>query len=136
MKNNFDIIWYLIPLAIGLLKFLFKDKQKSPQKVMPLPKEVVLPKREVVILNPDTTPTFGKTATASKAEKVHKKAKLERKQTFLGENPYEESIEYRKRKVKRRREQKEIKEEFSNTGSLEIDWKQAIIFSEILKPRF
>ncbi len=139
MKGDFDILWYLVPLAIGLLKFVFKDKASKP--VVQNQGEVILPQQEVDWeQEPVTDVSKRETLFEEKLQNIAKKTDVEnRNKSFLSRNPYEESIEYRKKKVKKREEQKskQITEELSqNDYFSEIDWKKAVVFSEILKPRF
>lgn len=128
MRDGFDIFFYLIPLAIWLFSFFQQAQKKAKKKTVntPQPQPVVLESSEKI------------EQEMERIEREMRQQKQERKKaTFLGRDPYKESIEYRKRKEKKLRKMTKMQESNASESEFsEIDWKKAVVYSEILKPRF
>ncbi len=126
MRNGFDIFLYLIPLAIWLFGFFQQSQKKAKKKMGNIPQPVILEHPEKI---------------EQKMEQIEQEMRQEeqerkKKATFLGRDPYKESIEYRKRKEKKLKRTTKVEESTSENDFSEIDWKRAVVYSEILRPRF
>lgn len=142
MEDGIQILIYIAAFAFSIISAIQKGKKQKPKRKFVPPSQPV----------PQTVPTAQPVQTdkdrRTEYTKIEKKEKspLQKQynergvsKTFFDRNPYRDSIEYRKRKQKE--SEKKIKVKTTNkvandAGLTEIDWKKAVIYSEILRPRF
>lgn len=121
MDDGLQIFIYLIGLAIWIFSAIQKNKKKSekdkPIVYVPPPFE----EEKTVEMVQETI------VSSDKSEGIYFKS-------------YRDSIEYKEKKAARKskalREERKEQEEFLERTRNRIDWKQAIIHSEILRSRF
>ncbi len=129
------IIYVVIIAAVGVFKTIQKSKVKTVSVPPPQKKESGMSPMESF---------FEYLSEELKGEKLEKQPfgnEKEAVKTVLGEDPYKNSVEYRSREKKARRAKvssavAKIEKEEPDSLLHDIDWKKAIIYSEILKPRF
>lgn len=128
MDDGLQIFIYLISLAIWIFSAIQKNKKKSekdkPIVYVPPPFE----EEKTVEMVQETIENEKTIVSSDKSEGIYFKS-------------YRDSIdEYREKKAARRskalREERKKQEELLKRTRNRIDWKQAIIHSEILRPRF
>ncbi len=126
MNDGFDIIIYLIPLAIWVFSIYQQFQKKGKKRKVSMPKNVTIGQYQNV----------EETIERVEKEIQFQENEIKKKRTFLGKNPYAESIEYRKEKEKNVRKGVKTRKTVTENDFSEIDWKKAVIYSEILRPRF
>lgn len=127
MDDGLQIFIYLISLAIWIFSAIQKNKKKSekdkPIVYVPPPFE----EEKTVEMVQETIENEKTIVSSDKSEGIYFKS-------------YRDSIEYKEKKAARKskalREERKEQEEFLKRTRNRIDWKQAIIHSEILRSRF
>lgn len=148
MEDGFQILVYVAAFVIWIVTSLQKAKKKQK------PKRKVVPTSQPQPSMQQYEPTSGGRAVNSKKEQLQEKIEdYEKKieaflgdekdrklpsKTFLDETPYRDSIEYQQKREVKSAKKKQIVEkkknpELENSG---IDWKKAVVYSEILRSRF
>lgn len=127
MGDGIQIIIYVIAFAIWIFSAIQKAKKKANESkpAMPIP-SIEVETKYVESENSNST--------------IKEELLQETKQTYKKPNPYRGSTEYKKKIEARKIKQQKVPNEEPQSPVLgnieEIDWKQAIIHSEILRPRF
>lgn len=130
MDDGIQIFIYIIAFAIWIFSAIQKVKKKS-EKAKPVvftpASEEDFSVKEQELLKPIVEDVF------IQKEKVE--------QTTFGKTSYRESLEYKEKIKARKMKNDDVPQEEKNYNPVigrinEIDWRQAIIHSEILSPRF
>lgn len=141
MEDGFQILVYVATFAIWIVASLRKAKKKQK------PKRKVVPTSQPQPSMQQYEPIAEGDAVNSKKEQLQEKIEVllgdekGRKlppKTSLDAPPYRDSIEYQQKREARSVKKKQIAEkkknpEPENSG---IDWKKAVVYSEILQSRF
>lgn len=146
-ENGLQIFIYVVTFVVWIASAIFKARNKQKQKSSRTPAMPTQPPiqqyetvfEEVVQTNFEEIEesTISDKKILEEVLPVRSNRKKERNQTFLGASSYRESIEYRNKAAKRPvKKLIATKTEESEPDSSEIDWKKAVIYSEILRPKF
>lgn len=141
MSDVFDILIYVIPLAIWLFAQVQQSKKEQRRKgtTLSVPQPEIMPTVE-----PEQQPTLREEVVVQSEERFSEKRiesqKLAEKRLRYRETrrkPYKEGVAYKAKIKKTTEKQKGITvERESGVEISEIDWTKAVIYSEILRPRF
>lgn len=139
MEDGFQILLYIAAFVIWIISSIQGAKKKAkpkrtPVSMSPTSLEQNAPEPEVATILKEK---LERLRHSQQIEKKNHRNESAKKKTFLGENPYRDSIECRKRKKKEpEKRQLTIREEEAALEASAIDWTKAVIYSEILRPRF
>lgn len=148
MEDGIQIIVYVLAGIFWIVASVLKANKKGQAKGTPVsipssPAEFEIEEFESI---PETKAKMTRFEELQEEKNIHenKTAKLisDKKRevdTFLGRNPYLDSVEHREKKKRAAKLKLIVPEEKQNGtrfDTAEIDWTKAVIYSEILRPRF
>ncbi|PVX52435.1 hypothetical protein C7377_0749 [Balneicella halophila] len=137
MEDGFQILLYVVAGVVWVISSVISNKKqkakRTPMRSPSLPTETSIDDFET-ILEEDQAQHIEEIVEEFVEEKKEKVAK-----TFFDRDPYKDSVKHKARK-KRLAKLKVIvpedKEDSPGLDVTEIDWTKAVIYSEILRPRF
>lgn len=141
MEDGFQILIYVGAFFVWIVSSILKAREKAKPKRNPMPMPTVPTYSDESTEHPIITEMYEEEKTKTWVQPEKRKERTSKGNTvlknFLSKNPYRESIEYRKKRESDSvKKQLKIEEKDSELRVSEIDWKKAVVYSEILRPRF